>query len=364
MTMIPGHKADKLRVEEAIQAAMGCAPNSTPRAGEFESIANVVLPCISVIIPALNEQEMIGKCLDCLEQTEFPRSLFEVIVVDNGSTDRTMEIGRSYSSRLNIMVLQKANVNISALRNFGAAEAKGKILAFLDADCLVPRDWLRCALQQLQSEDTGIVGGNIFIPPDSRWVARAWYGVGYAPKSGEVSYVPSGNLLVRRSRFLQVGGFNENLKTSEDFDLCVRARTAGLPIRAVAEMAVVHLRTPQTLGAFYRRERWHGTHVVKALRGNLHEMANFRAVAFALYILVCCLGVVAGLGLGLVFQQYTLFAAASFGIIVAPLACSIRKLRTIRGGLFWMTLLPLTVLHLVYGVARARALVNVEWLGV
>jgi glycosyltransferase involved in cell wall biosynthesis len=317
---------------------------------------------VSVIIPALNEEAMIGKCLNCLEQSEFPRDSFEVIVVDNGSTDRTLEIVHSYSSRLNSKVLQKAGVNISALRNLGAAEAKGDILAFLDADCLAPRDWLRTATQQLQSADSGIVGGKYSIPRDSRWVARAWYGVGYVPNSGEVSYVPAGNLVVRRSRFLQVGGFNEKLRTTEDFDLCVRARNAGLPIRAVAEMAVVHLGTPQTLGAFYRRECWLGTHVVKAFRGNLRERAYFRAVGFALCVVVCCLGVVAGLGLGLIFRQYTLLSAALAVLMVAPLACSLRKLRAVHGRTFWMTLLPLTVLHLVYGVARARALLNLGWM--
>jgi glycosyltransferase involved in cell wall biosynthesis len=360
MTMIVGQDADGSRLQGAILTPAG-GFDSGREAGKFEGFASSADLRVSVIIPALNEEEMIGKCLDCLEQSEFPRSSFEVIVVDNGSTDRTMEIGRSYSPRLNIMVVQKAGVNISALRNLGAAEAKGEILAFLDADCMVPRNWLRNAAQQLRSKDAGIVGGSISIPHDSRWVARAWYGVGYAPKSGEVSYVPSGNLLVRRSRFLQVGGFNENLKTCEDFDLCVRARVAGLPIRAVAEMAVVHLRTQQTISAFYRRERWHGTDVVKALWGNLHDVVNYRAVAFAFYILVCCLGLVAGLGLGLIFRQYTLFTAASAGMIVGPLACSIRKLRTVRGRAFWLTLLPLTVLHLVYGLARARVLLNVGW---
>lgn len=317
---------------------------------------------VSVIIPALNEEEMIGECLDCLDQSEFFRNSFEVIVVDNGSTDRTMEIACSYSSRFKVIVLQKIGVNISALRNLGAVEAKGEILAFLDADCLVPRDWLTNATRQLQSEETGIVGGNISIPHDSRWVARAWYGVGYAPKNGEVSYVPSGNLLVRRSRFFQVGGFNEDLKTSEDFDLCVRARTAGFPILAVAEMAVVHLRTPQTLTAFYRRERWHGTHVFKALLNNLHETANFRAVAFAVYILGCCIGMLAGLGLGLFVGQYSIFAAALAGMIIASFACSVRKLRTVRGRAYWHTLPPLTLLHLVYGVARASALLNLQWI--
>jgi len=313
---------------------------------------------ISVIIPALNEAEMIGQCLDCLAGSNFPRNAFEVIVVDNGSTDRTVEIAQSYSRQLRITVLQEPGVNISALRNLGAGAAKGEILAFLDADCLVPADWLENADQNLRTDSEGIIGGNIAIPEESRWVARTWYGVGYAPKDGEVTYVPSGNMLMRRAPFLRMGGFDKSLQTSEDDDLCLRAHAAGLPVRAVAKMAVVHLRTPQTLREFYRRERWHGMHASRMFLGNIKARANFRAVAFACFMLAGSVALLSGLGLVFVSGRFVLLAAASAIMMAASLALSVRKLYAVRGRSFWFTLLPLTTLHVVYGLARARALLS------
>src|SRR5215475_9251882 len=97
---------------------------------------------ISIIIPALNEEKMIGRCLESLTKLAFARDRFEVLVVDNGSRDKTLMIVESFKDRLNLRVLQQAGVRISALRNLGARAAAGDILAFLDADCLAPTDWL------------------------------------------------------------------------------------------------------------------------------------------------------------------------------------------------------------------------------
>ena len=110
----------------------------------FSSAGTQQLPVVSVsiIIPALNEARMIGKCLDSLTQLDFPRDHFEVILVDNGSTDDTIKIARSFTDRLRLRILQKKGVRISGLRNLGAREAQGEVVAFLDADCLAPSNWL------------------------------------------------------------------------------------------------------------------------------------------------------------------------------------------------------------------------------
>ena len=99
---------------------------------------------ISIIIPALNEEKMIGRCLESLTQLAFAHDRFEVLIVDNGSRDRTLAIAESFKDRLNLKILQQAGVRISALRNLGARAASGNTLAFLDADCLAPADNSDC----------------------------------------------------------------------------------------------------------------------------------------------------------------------------------------------------------------------------
>jgi glycosyltransferase involved in cell wall biosynthesis len=311
---------------------------------------------VSVIIPTLNEEKMIGKCLESLAESRYPLDCFEVILVDNGSTDHTLEITQSFSARLRLTILQRPGVNISALRNLGAAAAKGEVLAFLDADCSIPANWIENATLHLASENAGVIGGDYEIPKNSSWVARVWFEVGSATKDGEVTFVPSGNMLMKSSTFRQIGGFNETIKTSEDCELCFRAREAGFPVRLIREIAVTHWTTPQTLLEFYRRQVWHGTHVAKVLFQNLRAMTNLWAVAFAAYILTCGLIVIFSGFLALFYREYTLLALAVCAMLMGPFLCSLRKLRFVHGKMFWLNLLPLTLLYLTWGLARARSL--------
>jgi glycosyltransferase involved in cell wall biosynthesis len=313
---------------------------------------------VSVIIPALNEEKMIGRCLSSLAGSRFIENAFEVILVDNGSTDRTLEIAQSFSNQLNLTIQQLPGVSISALRNLGAATAKSEVLAFLDADCSVPANWMDNAVLHLASESAGVIGGDYDIPEDSSWVARAWYKGGYAPKDGEVTFVPAGNMLMRRSTFQRIGGFNEGIKTSEDCELCIRARGAGLTVQAIREMAVIHWSTPQTLLEFYRREVWHGAHVAKVFFENIRAMENFRAVAFAVYMLACSAGAFIGGVLAVFYRQYVILGFAVGGMFAGPLLCSIRKMRLVHGKKFWLNLIPLTLVHMVWGFARARSLLS------
>src|SRR5205807_9104763 len=96
----------------------------------------------SVIIPCLNEEDMIYKCLQSLCLMDYAKDDFEVVIVDNGSTDRTIESARKFVSTLNLRVETLVDGRVTALRNLGASKAAGKYLAFLDADCIVPREWL------------------------------------------------------------------------------------------------------------------------------------------------------------------------------------------------------------------------------
>jgi len=93
---------------------------------------------ISIIIPAYNEERFLGRCLQSIANVDYPGELTEVLLVDNGSTDRTVEIAHSYNAK----VLVDGTSNVSGLRNLGAQHAKGELLAFVDADCIVHEDWI------------------------------------------------------------------------------------------------------------------------------------------------------------------------------------------------------------------------------
>jgi glycosyltransferase involved in cell wall biosynthesis len=321
----------------------------------MEAAKSVSQTQVSIIIPAFNEARVIGKCLESLTRLDFPQAQFEVILVDNGSGDATIQIAESFAGRLNLTILQKHGVKISALRNLGANSARGAVLAFLDADCIPPATWLTDILALAPADDLGVIGAHYILPENSTWVGRTWHIYQEAPKAGDVSHVPAGDLVMRREDFLRVRGFDESIQTNEDYELCDRVRKAGMPVRAFPRIGVVHLGTAQSLKVFYRKQRWHGTHVVKVFLRDVIHSDNKKAVAFAVYTLGCVALLLVSAVMA-VFQFSRLAPIAAFAALLAPpvLMALPKVWRKKQLGDF----IPLTALYLTYGLARARALLN------
>ena len=94
---------------------------------------------VAVVIPVWNGRTILGRCLDALERQTLPRERFDIIVVDNGSTDGTADIARGYA---NVTVLEEPTPGSYAARNTALADVRAPITAFTDADCIPDPDWL------------------------------------------------------------------------------------------------------------------------------------------------------------------------------------------------------------------------------
>lgn len=297
----------------------------------------------SIIIPARNEEKHIDLCLQSLCKLE-GSGRFEVIVVDNGSTDRTVAIVHSYRERLHLRLAVEQTATVGGLRNLGAGLAEGMYLAFLDADCLAPPSWLRDASQVLRHHPAAVAGSPYALPPEARWPARVWHARFHEGKQGEAAYVPGGCMLMERSVFWKVGGFDSRLRSNEDSQFCSRARASGLPVFVAPSLSVTHLGVETSLLHFARRQRWHGSNVINraGFRGNV------RAIALAAYTLLCLLAIAA---FALSFRPFA--AALGFGILLLPVFWM--GFRPGRGGRS-RNPLPLLLLLLVYAVVRACVL--------
>ena len=204
-------------------------------------------PLISVIIPHLDQPDSLEACLASLEVQTLDKSLFEIIVVDNGSKCHLEELMSRHPS---VRFLHEGTPGPGPARNLGAAKAAAEIYCFIDADCRAHRDWLSAALGAFSSVSAGtILGGDVQIWRDN---PRAWTAIqayesifGYRQKL-HIEYYGfsgSGNLAVRKTDFDRVGPFR-GIEIAEDKEWGIRARARGLSFKYIPNMIVYHPARP------------------------------------------------------------------------------------------------------------------------
>jgi glycosyltransferase involved in cell wall biosynthesis len=301
-----------------------------------------VLPLIAIVIPTLNEERFLPRCLTALNGLDYPVDRRFVLVVDNHSTDRTPDIARSHGASL--IEAEKRTIGYS--RNTGAFARRADLIAFLDADCLADRAWLRRAAQNF--EVPGVVAAGSYpsvLAGESNALQRAWAALCRRENSGvhRVDWLPTANLVVRADRFEAIGGFNETLTTCEDVDLGYRLSARGAVVYDDG-MIVYHLREPASFRAFFKKEVWHAKNNVTGSLSHglrLSELPSLLApIAFASAWLLALIGAL---------WSPALLAG---GLLTAALIPGLYTLR----GLRWCRNFPLVLaIYFVYFAARAYA---------
>lgn len=235
---------------------------------------------ISYIIPVFNEQLTIRQCLDAivaqLQQGD------EIIVVDNGSTDKSLDNIRTIQ---NISIVYSPDVTIGAVRNAGANIAKGQILAFIDADCVICPAWRDNVISTLNLNTVVATGSKVVIPENAGWLEKAWYSQRNSQCS-RVSYINSGNFIILRKVFEEIGGFSEDLITGEDSELGWRINKAGYSILDNPEIKTIHLGNPKSLKNFYMKEKWHAIGMMGTFKISCFDKPLIMTVVFALCNLI------------------------------------------------------------------------------
>jgi glycosyltransferase involved in cell wall biosynthesis len=303
---------------------------------------------VSIIIPAFNSQATIGRCLQAIRSLNYPADSIEVIVVDNGSTDATPVIARQHGAR----VLFHPRIFVSAMRNLGAATSTGEALAFIDSDCIVSADWLQSGLRQLEDSRVGAIGCGYAINNPPSWIERHWFYGHLVPKMN-VTFLPAGNMLLRKDVFWRIGGFNPRLETGEDSDLCLRLRKLGFSIVSDSAMRNVHLGNPRSLSSFFRKEIWYGKGLAACLNSHdWHDRTFLLTNIFLLGVLLLIAGVPSYFLLG---NPLAFLGGAAALLFVIGLASVYRTIRRRNFSSFF----PLAALNTVYFLGRSIALLHI-----
>lgn len=208
-------------------------------------------PRATVVVPAYNAQGTLGRCLQALRTQTLPATAYEVIVVDDGSTDRTAQVARDHGA----LVVSSARGGPAAARNRGAAQARGEILLFIDADCQATPGWLEEMLRPLADPGVAAVYGAYRTrqrQPVARF-AQAEFDERYArlARRQSIDFLATHAAAFRRAAFAGQGGFRTDLWGNEDVELAYRLAQAGARLVFAAE-AVVYHEHPATLGRYLR----------------------------------------------------------------------------------------------------------------
>ncbi len=250
-------------------------------------------PKVSVVVASFNADRTLRACLDSLRRLNYPD--FELILVDDGSTDTTPQIAEQFrrgetagapAAKINsdvpglrgrsphptasggsggnfICLRHEKNLGLSAARNTGIAAATGEIVAFTDADCRADEDWLYYLVGDLLNSAFAGIGGPNLLPPEDSHVAAAVMASPGGPAhvmltDRQAEHIPGCNMAFYRWALQDIGGFDPVFhRAGDDVDLCWRLQQAGYKIGFSAAGFVWHYRR-STGRAYLKQQRGYG----------------------------------------------------------------------------------------------------------
>jgi cellulose synthase/poly-beta-1,6-N-acetylglucosamine synthase-like glycosyltransferase len=204
-------------------------------------------PAVDVVIAARNEERYIRACLESLQAQDYPADRLQIHVIDNGSRDETARI----AEQCGVHLLHERKRGPAAARNAGLSQSEGELVSFLDAHCILERNWIRSMVGGFDSPEVGGCQGSMENRAINARVQK------YLDASGELSnervvintvsgkrnlypWILSGNCMYRREALNEAGSFNEELEACEDVDLAWRVVLLGYQLRYVPQAKLIH----------------------------------------------------------------------------------------------------------------------------
>src|SRR5690242_1243034 len=206
-------------------------------------------PDYSIVVPTYRRPDSLARCLRSIEALDFDRTRFELLVVDDGSTEPPTDLIASLDSSVQSRLLCVRHGGPATARNTGARSARGRYLVFTDDDCEPREDWLQSIHRRVSTSPGSVaVGGQVVNVLADNIYATASQGIVdylydyYGQHPAPNRFFTSNNLVLPRAEFLRIGGFNETfaLAAAEDRDLCERWLSAGNRLEYAPDAVVRH----------------------------------------------------------------------------------------------------------------------------
>jgi len=315
-------------------------------------------PFVSVIIPTKNSGNVLEDCLKSLKRQDYPKNCYEIIIGDDHSKDKTVEIAKKYGTKV-----VRSDKPPGRQRNDAISKAKGSILGFIDSDCVANRDWISKGVSNFTDENVAIVGGPNFTHPDDPFLAHC-SGYVFSSRAGSAAmsarYTSDGgsvreadetgliscNMFMRKSIFKKMEGFETKFFPNEENELMHRVKAAGHKLLYVPDMVVHHHRR-STMRGFFMQALNYGSS--RALLVKEHPRV---LKVFHIFPSVFAISLLMGPVLSLIFSQlwllYFMLVGIYFSLMILLGVCKAVELGDAR--LVFVMPVMFFMLHFAYGV--------------
>jgi len=215
-------------------------------------------PMVSVVICAYNAERTMRQCLESLRKLDYPN--YEVVIVDDGSRDRTAEIAMDFPE---FRLIRQPNKGLSVARNVGMQAATGELIAYTDSDCVVDPHWLKLIVRAMTDGRFDGCGGPNYAPHEEGWVEACVAAAPGAPchvltADDRAEHLAGCNMVFRKAALLTIGGFDAQFTSAgDDVDICWRMIDAGFTLGFCPAAFVWHFRR-NTIKAYYGQQRGYG----------------------------------------------------------------------------------------------------------
>ena len=322
------------------------------------------LPRISIVIPIFNEEKYIKKCLDSIVQSDYNKEQMEVLLVDGGSEDQTLEIVKTYQKKYPFFkVLHNPKKIVPVAMNLGIKNATGEYIIRLDAHSYYPKDYFTKLIdwhRKLKADNIGgVVKTEVKIQtPTSRAIKNVLsdrLGVGSAfrvgvSKTTEVDTVPFG--CYKKDIFEKVGLYDERLVRNQDIELNKRIKKAGGKIYLVPQIHCIYYarETFKDLAKnSFENGRWNILTAYYTKTFSSLSLRHFVPLVFVLLLLISLL-------LSFFDKRYLLFFLAFF--IPYLIIITFRSWQIKQGTTLWHQVAAFLILHLSYGLGSLAGLID------
>lgn len=212
---------------------------------------------ISIVVPALNAEKMIENCVKSLLDQQYLKEKYEIIIIDNGSTDNTLKLLEKFRKR--ILISKEPKKGSYCARNKGIKISKGDIIAFIDSDCVADRKWLS-QISRAFDNKTKLVGGRIKALKPYNNLLRYYDIFGHPQELSFASDNPffaTANMAIRKKDVKKLAYFNESLKSGGDVEFCSRLIKDKKEIYYEPKAIVEHMYC-NSLIKFMKRQYYYG----------------------------------------------------------------------------------------------------------